>query len=70
VGGVFTAGSLQMAVIQNDPPMVRALVQAGVDVNTLDELGLPALTNAVMANRIEVAKALIELGADVTWSTN
>jgi N-acyl-D-amino-acid deacylase len=65
VGGVFTAGALEMAVIQNDPATVEALVRAGVNVDTVNDSGLPAITSAVMANRFEVTKALIALGADV-----
>jgi ankyrin repeat protein len=65
VGGAFSAAPLEMAVIQNDAATVRALVGAGVDVNSFNDAGIPALTSAVLANRVEVAKALIELGADV-----
>ena len=65
VGGAFTAMPIEMAVIQRDGPMVRALVSAGIDVNAFNDAGIPPITSAVLTNRIEVAKALITLGADV-----
>jgi len=65
VGGAFSATPFEMAVIQEDLPVVQALAAAGVDVNSLNDAGIPALTSAVMSNRVEVARALITLGADV-----
>lgn len=65
VGGIFAAAPLELAVFLGDVPMVRALAEAGSDVNRLSEVGLPVLTSAVMANRVEVAKTLIALGANV-----
>jgi len=65
VGGAFTAMPIEMAVIQGDGPMVRALVSAGIDVNAFNDSGIPPITSAVLSNRVEVAKVLISLGADV-----
>jgi len=65
VGGIFAATPLELAAALGDVPMVRALAAAGSDVNGLNDSGLPVLTSAVMTNRVEVAKTLIALGANV-----
>jgi len=65
IGGIFAAAPLELAAILGDVPMVRALAAAGSDVNRLSESGLPVLTSAVMTNRVEIAKTLIALGANI-----
>ena len=57
---------LDLAVVQRDVPMVRYLVQHGVNVNADDpDAPISALSLAVLANDVAMAKALIELGTDV-----
>jgi FOG: Ankyrin repeat len=57
---------LDLAVVQRDVPMVRYLVQHGVNVNADDpDAPISALSLAVLANDVAMAKALVELGADV-----
>lgn len=47
-----------------DLEMVRALVQAGADVNFADEYGITALMNSVSGGHVELVKYLLDAGAD------
>ena len=49
----------------NDVDEVKELVEFGVDINTIDHLGLTPLLSAARYNRIDMAALLIRLGADV-----
>ncbi len=64
-GGLSYASPLDIAVIQRDEPMIRALVAAGQDVNALDESGLSLLTQAALMNDAALVRLLVSLGADV-----
>jgi ankyrin repeat protein len=44
---------------------VAALLDAGADINSLDEHGQSALMNAVYSGNIELAKLLVQRGADL-----
>jgi ankyrin repeat protein len=57
--------SLDEAVRLNDIVLVKALIDAGADVNAIDELGETPLHVAVVRGYREVASLLIEKGADV-----
>lgn len=65
VGGLSYLSALDLAVLQRDEPMVRALVAHGVDVAALDEGGLPALAQAVLMNDAGMVRLLLALGANV-----
>jgi ankyrin repeat protein len=55
---------LQVAARANRPESIRALVDAGADVNDLDEIGFSALFEAARDAGGEAVATLIELGAD------
>jgi uncharacterized protein len=65
VGGLSYLSPLDLAVLQRDEPMIRALLARGVDVGGLDEGGLPALAQAVLMNDAGMTRLLMALGADV-----
>jgi len=65
VGGLSFLSPLDLAVLQRDEPMVRALVKHGLDPNGLDEGGLTALGQAVLLNEAPMVRLLLSLGADV-----
>jgi ankyrin repeat protein len=44
---------------------VRALLDAGADVNEADDDGITSLSWAAISNRVELARLLIQRGADV-----
>ncbi len=57
------------AEMRNNDGIVKALIAAGADVNALDEHGYTPLRYAVMFdNKLEVVKALVAKGANVTSS--
>ncbi len=53
------------AVRSGDVDRVRILLDAGADVNTLDEHGQTALMNAVYWGNLDIARLLIENGAEL-----
>jgi len=57
--------SLGEAVRLNDIPQVKALLDAGADVNATDELGENPLHIAAVRGYLQAASMLIERGADV-----
>jgi ankyrin repeat protein len=65
VAGIFALTPLEMAVLQGDVAMVRALNPTPTDVNKFSESGISTLTAAVMVNRIDMVRALIAMGAKV-----
>ena len=65
LGGVLAVSPMELAVFVHDVDAVKALAQAGADVNEVDETGISLLTGAVIANDVPMARALIALGAKV-----
>jgi ankyrin repeat protein len=65
VAGIFALTPLEIAVLQGDVAMVRALNPTPADINRLSETGISSLTAAVMANRIDMVRTLIAMGAKV-----
>jgi ankyrin repeat protein len=63
--GHFTA--LQLASTYGPLPVIKALLEAGADVNERDARGMTALMLSVSSDHgdVEIAKALIAAGADV-----
>jgi ankyrin repeat protein len=58
------------AVARDDPESVRALLDAGVDVNTREEpTGCTPLIAAAYHGSLETVKLLLESGADVNAAT-
>lgn len=56
---------LLLATKQGDAATVRRLLQTGVDANTTDVNGIPAILWAVTKGDVETIKALLAEGADV-----
>lgn len=56
---------LYMAVINNNTPQVKQLLDTGTDVNGRTMANFTALRGAAQLNRMEIAKLLIKRGADV-----
>ncbi|AEP10695.1 ankyrin repeat domain-containing protein [Micavibrio aeruginosavorus] len=59
---------LFMAIKNNDPDLVRLLLRNGIDPNSTDGQGVPALYKCGRVQRTNVALALIEAGANVNAS--
>ena len=59
--------TLRKATASGHAECVRALIQAGADVNSVDNNGLSPLMNAVLAHgdNVECVNALVQAGADV-----
>jgi len=58
---------LHMAAALNDVATVEAILRAKtVDVNTLDENNLTALSSATQAGNVEIVKKLLEAGAKIS----
>ncbi|CZB16028.1 hypothetical protein FLM9_681 [Candidatus Synechococcus spongiarum] len=49
--------------------IVKALIQAGTDLNSQDKYGKTALMVASSENQLEIVKALIQAGADLKLTT-
>jgi ankyrin repeat protein len=69
---LFAAGSfgaapsdLLVAVRNGDHSQVRKLIEAGADVNTVDDDGTTALMHSVIESDVRMMKLLIEKGANV-----
>lgn len=60
------ADKLLAAARAGDAPAVRALLDAGVDVNAASRYGATALTMAADQGRLEVMRLLLERGANVS----
>jgi hypothetical protein len=57
--------SLADEIIETNVYNVRAILQAGIDVNQVDEYGFTYLIEAAIADNVEIARLLIEYGANV-----
>ncbi len=57
--------TLHLAVRTGDLPKLKALLQAGVDVNSRDPLGGTPLLEAAWVGNADIVHALIDAGADV-----
>ena len=57
--------SLADEIIETNVYNVRAILQAGIDVNQFDEYGFTYLVEAAIADNVEIARLLIEYGANV-----
>jgi len=53
------------AVRSNDPAVVAELLDAGADPNAVDSRGNAALALAAMSGKLEIARLLLDAGADV-----
>ena len=62
IGG-FGNSPLKIAAVRGDVAAIEALVQAGADLNALNEHGCTALHHAVAQGHYSAASRLIELGA-------
>ena len=58
--------ALLAAAASGDAPMVRAVVDAGVDVECADECGFTPLVLAAWRGRLGATRALLDAGADPT----
>jgi ankyrin len=67
-GGTAGYTALLFAVRMGDARSVRVLLDAGADVNDAAEDGFSALTLAAVRGHVDVAKLLLEWGADATAS--
>lgn len=57
--------SLANAIIYDRPDQVKALVEAGADINEIDEYGYTPLIEAAIANQTEIGRYLLGRGAKV-----
>src|SRR2546426_4599957 len=64
---LFAAGSpdLLVAIRNGDHAQVRRLIEAGADVNTVDNDGTTALMHSVIESDVKVMKLLIDKRANV-----
>jgi len=67
--GADITQELSNAVIANDFDRVKFLVSKGADVNTVDSQGWTPLQSAARQRRDQMAKLLLELGADPNLGT-
>lgn len=61
----FTADCFALYIEKNKSEIFDLFLEAGIDVNSTDDLGTPMLNIAVRNDNEEFAKRLIELGADI-----
>lgn len=61
----FTSDCFAIYIAKNKPEIFNLFINAGVDINSRDDLGTPMLNIAVRNDNEEFAKKLIELGADI-----
>ena len=57
---------LTMAAYLGNLPAVRALVEAGADLNAQDRAGNTALMGVCFKGNVDIARYLVEAGADTT----
>ena len=57
-------GSLHGAVLAGSPRLVKALIEAGADLNERNEEDLTALHMAAKFNELEIVEMLLKAGAD------
>ena len=63
--GMFPTSPLLMLATTHRTGSVRALLDAGAQVDEADDDGITVLSWAAIANRVEMARLLIQRGADV-----
>jgi len=61
----FTAQSLMSWVVVGNVAGVRGSLAAGADPSTKDEMGRPALHEAVLHRKMDIVSLLIAAGADI-----
>ena len=61
----FTADCFALYIAKNKPEIFKLFINAGIDINSRDDLGTPMLNIAVRNDNEDFAKKLIELGADI-----
>jgi len=59
--------SIVEACSQEDIPLVKHLLQIGVDVNATSTLGFSALNVAVVKSHVKLIKILLDAGADINF---
>ena len=64
-GEEYRTGILTYAVYRQSLPLVKALVENGLDVNGRSPTGATPLMQAVKINVINIAKYLLEKGAEI-----
>ncbi len=72
-GHLFNRGSgkeLGQAIERNDLPRIRELIAGGADPNAAGPDGATPLSFALLRERLEAAKLLLELGADASLGQN
>lgn len=57
--------NLLLAVTQGNSAEITRLLEAGADINTVDDLGRTAAMIAVHTNQLDIFNLLIEKGADI-----
>ena len=67
---VTPTGSLVEACSQEDIPLVKQLIQTGVDMNSTSELRFSALNMAVFRNNTELILILLAAGANINFQKN
>ncbi|HLK20584.1 MAG TPA: ankyrin repeat domain-containing protein, partial [Bryobacteraceae bacterium] len=63
--GMFESPFPQQAISFDDPATLKALLDAGSSVELPDPSGFTLLDSAIIANRVDVARLLIQRGANV-----
>ncbi|MDQ6700190.1 MAG: ankyrin repeat domain-containing protein, partial [Acidobacteriota bacterium] len=63
--GAFPVTPFLWSVAQDDVSSVRYFVERGVDVKELDGNGISYLSEAVLANHLDMARALLDVGSNV-----
>ncbi len=61
---------LEYAAMCDETKSMRILIQAGAEIHCLDENGLTLLHRAVLADRSDIVKTLVEEGEDVNVRIN
>ena len=61
---------IQVAALQGNIDEIRKHIEAGSDLNEVDDYGSTPLIIAITFGKTEVARALIEAGADMTIANN
>ncbi len=64
-GGELSVSPLMAATLGGQPKAVMWLLESGAEVDKMDQSGNTALTGAFFLGRAEIAKSLLDAGADV-----
>ena len=62
----MSMAQFQQAIAKDDQNGIRKAVAAGADINFIGGGGQTALLNAVLREKVETVKTLLDLGADVS----